>query len=155
MRLIGLLVFLFILVSFGLGASLSETDLTPLNITQSIDNANITQIELSRVDVQDNENFVNPNSFFNVIEAYIRFILVFAVEVIKAGIHFGYENPEYYEASFVLTIVKWTIILILISLLIKPITYLIILLILFGIWIKERINKKKNERQPKRSERRN
>lgn len=140
MRLIGFLVLLFVLVSFTLGVSLSETDLTPLNITQAIDKTNVTQIELSRVEVES-EDFVGVNNFLNVIEAYIRFILIFAIEVVKAGIHFGYENPDYYEATFVFSVIKLLVILVIISLLIKPVTYLVVLLILFGIWIKEKIDK--------------
>ena len=150
MRIFGLMVLLFILVSFSLGVSLTESEnLTPLNITDALDRTNLTQIELSRVDTP-NENFVNVNNFLNIIESYVRFFLTLSVEVLKAGVNFGYDNPDYFEPVFILKIVKWIVILVIISLLIKPVTYGIVLLILFGIWIKDKIKKKrKNEKKTK------
>jgi len=53
MRIIGLMVFIFVLIAFGLGASLSDSGLTPLNITTAIDNTNITKIELYRVSIDE------------------------------------------------------------------------------------------------------
>jgi len=139
MRIFGLIILLFILTAFSLGVSLTESEnLTPLNITNAIDKTNITQIELSRVE-EVGESFINVNSFLNVIESYVRFILTLSIEVIKAGVNFGYDNPDYFEASFILTIIKLIVILAIIFLFIKPVTYGIVLLILLGIWIKNKI----------------
>ncbi len=147
MRILSVIILLFVLTAFGLGVSLSESEtLTPLNITNAIDKTNITQIELSRVE-NVSEGFVNINNFFNVIESYIRFILTLLIEVIKAGINFGYDNPDYFETSFILTIIKLIVILTIISLLIKPVTYGIVLLILLGIWIKNKTRLKNKEQK--------
>ncbi len=148
MRIFSLMVLLFILVSFSIGVDLatSPTIITPENITNAIDKTNLTQIELSRVE-EVGENFVNVNNFLNVIESYVRFFLTLSIEVIKVGINFGYDNPDYFEPLFILMIVKWIIILVIISLLIKPVSYLAVLLILFGIWIKDTIQSKKRKNE--------
>lgn len=138
MRIVSLIVFLFLLTAFGIGVSLSESGLTPINITSAIDNTNITTIELERVSI-DEGTIIGTNNILTILESYIRFLLTFVLEVIKAGVGFGYDNPDYFEPSFILKIVSWIIILIVISLLIKPVTYLIVLIILFGIWIKDKI----------------
>lgn len=138
MRAYSLVALLFVLIAFSLGVAITETELTPQNITTALEQTNITQIELSRVEVTD-ESFVNVNNFLNVIESYIRFLLTLFIEFMKVGINFGYDNPDYFEPSFILTIVKWIVILTIISLLIKPVTYGIVLLILLGIWIKDKI----------------
>ncbi len=139
MRLFGLIVFLFLLAAFGIGAGLSESEiLTPDNITQVIDNTNITQIELSRVSISE-EGFIGTNNIITILESYIRFVLTFSLEILKVGIGFGYDNPDYFEPAFILKIISWIVILVIISLLIKPVTYAIVLLILLGIWIKDKV----------------
>jgi hypothetical protein len=146
MRLINIFIILFLLVSFGLGVSYYNSGLTPETIVNVIDNTNVTQIELTRVLTRVNTtstNWFDINSVYTILESYIRFVLTLSMEVLKTGIRFGFENPEYYEASFILQIVKWIVILIIVSLLIKPLSYLIVLLILFGIWIKNKIKQRK------------
>ncbi|KKN34621.1 hypothetical protein LCGC14_0792110 [marine sediment metagenome] len=150
MKLMSILGLLFLLAAFGIGVSLidSSTIMTPENITIILDKTNITQIELERVEVVS-EGFVNINNFLNVIESYIRFLLVLFIEIIKAGVNFGYDNPDYFEPSFIIQIIKLIIILVIISLLIKPITYGIVLLILLGIWIKDKLNSNSIKRSKK------
>lgn len=144
MRLLSLLIFIFILVAFGLGSSLSNSDLTPKNITGIIDNTNLTQINLNHTGIESN-SWVSVDGIINIIESYLKFVITFTIETMKMAIGFGYENPQYFEIGFISNIIYWIIVLIIISLLIKPVTYLIILLVLFGIWIKEKISKKKND----------
>jgi hypothetical protein len=144
MSLMNLMILLFLLVSFGLGVSMYQSGVTPETIINAIDNTNITQIELIRVSSES--TWFDINSIYTILEAYIRFVLTIAIEVLKAGIRFGFENPEYYEASFILQLMRLIVILVIVSLLIKPLSYLVILLVLLGIWIKDKIKTRgKNE----------
>ena len=150
MRIISILGLLFLLAAFGIGVGLtdSSTIMTPENVTIVLDKTNITQIELDRVEVTG-ESFVNLNNFITVIESYIRFLLILFIEVLKVGINFGYDNPDYFEPSFIIQIIKLIIILVIVSLLIRPITYGIVLLILLGIWIKDKLNSNSIKRSKK------
>ncbi len=150
MKIMSILGLLFLLAAFGIGVGLtdSSTIITPENITIILDKTNVTQIELDRVE-EVSDGFVNINNFLNVIEAYIRFLLILFIEVIKAGINFGYDNPDYFEPSFIIQIIKLIVILTIIGLLIKPITYGIVLLILLGIWIKDKLKSNSIKRNEK------
>ena len=150
MKITSILGLLFLLAAFGIGVGLtdSSTIITPENITIILDKTNVTQIELDRVE-EVSDGFVNINNFLNVIEAYIRFLLILFIEVIKAGINFGYDNPDYFEPSFIIQIIKLIVILTIIGLLIKPITYGIVLLILLGIWIKDKLKSNSIKRNEK------
>ena len=84
------------------------------------------------------------DAYFNKAMAHLRLNeLEESIADLSLAIKF---NPEYYEAAFILKIVKWIIILVIISLLIKPISYLVVLLILFGIWIKDKIKRRRDEK---------
>jgi len=144
MKLLNIIILLFVLSAFTIGISLSDSSvLTPNNISEILDQTNLTQIELSRVSSSEVE-IINVNGFLSIVESYVRFIITFALEIMKMGISFGYDNPDYFEPSFIFQIIKLIVILTIIGLLIKPVTYGIVLLILLGIWIKDIVIKNKS-----------
>ena len=85
-----------------------------------------------------------------VLEKYIKFVGTFSIEVFRAGVHFGQDNPGYFEPDFITKVIKLVIILLIISLLIKPLGYLIIIIILLSMYIKDiyfKRNKKNSENE--------
>jgi len=144
MRITNIIILVFLLGAFAIGITLSEhSSLTPEDVSEILDSSNITRIELNRV----SEPVISyTNNIIVVVESFVRFVIVFAIETFKLGIGFGYDNPDYFEPSFIIFIIKWIVILVIVSLLIKPLFYVVVLLILFGIWIKEIIEKKKRRR---------
>ena len=147
MRLSTIVVLVFLLSAFAIGSILSDpsSSVTPQNISDTLSATNITDITLDRI-VESDDSFISVNRIITVIEAFIRFALVGFIELMQMGIEFGYDNLNYFEASFIISIVRLIVILVIISLLIKPLFYLIILNALSVIWIVEKF-KKKNDKK--------
>ena len=142
MKLTTIIILMFLLGAFAIGVTLTETEsLTPQNISESIDQTNLTSIELPR-STSISEGIIDVNSIITILESYIRFILTFTLEIVKVGINFGYENPNYFEASYLIGIIKLIIILLIVSLLIKPLFYLGIIIVLMAIWLKDKTRRK-------------
>ncbi len=144
MRLYNLWIFLFILATFSIGTSLTEVDKvlvdnTLNNVTLIIENITLNQ------NSSQNETIPNINGFMSVLEKYIKFIGSLLIEVLRAGIYFGQDNPDYFNPDSIFKIIRLIIILTIISLLIKPVGYVIVFLILMGIYIKDKYVKKERE----------
>lgn len=144
MRLINVFILVFILVAFTIGAGLqdSERDI----IDSALDNVSSTLYNISFTDQSNIANSSIPNfkGFFVVLEKGIHFGASIFIEVTRAGVYFGQDNPEYFEPEFMMKIIWWLIILAMVSLLITPVTYLIIFIVLFFMWIFDKGKKKKN-----------
>lgn len=141
MKLITIIILMFLLSAFAIGVTLTETEsLTPQNISESLDQTNLTSIELTRSISTSGEIF-DVNTIITILESYIRFLLTFTLEIVKLGVNFGYENPDYFEPSFILSIIKLIVILLIVSLLIKPLFYIMIIIVLIAIWFKDKIMK--------------
>ena len=154
MRLFNILILLFVLSAFAIGVSLSEGDRSIVdsavnNVSLSIENLTLISPSESKIP--------NIEGFFLVLEKHIKFIGAFALETLRAGIYFGQDNPEYFEPSFIMGIVKLIIWLVIIGLLIKPIGYVVIFMIMLAIYIKDRfkVRKENKEKANKPSRRRN
>ncbi len=156
MRLIHIFIFLFILAAFSVGTSLTDVD--RVLVDNSLDNVTliIENITLNP-NSSENETIPNVNGFIFVLEKYIKFIGSFMIEVLRAGIYFGQDNPDYFSPDFIFKIVRLILILTIISLLIKPVGYVIIFLILIGIYIKDKYlrNRKKFPKELKREKKKN
>jgi len=150
MRLTNIFVFLFLLAAFSIGTSLTDVD--RVLVDGSLDNATlIIQNITLNYNSSEGESIPNINGFMFVLEKYIKFIGSLLIEVMRAGIHFGQDNPGYFNPDFIFKIIKLILILTIISLLIKPIGYLVVLIILAGIYIKDQyVKNKKQELKPKR-----
>jgi len=66
----------------------------------------------------------------------------------RTGINFGKDNPQYFTAEFIIKIIKLIVILIIVSLLIKPIFYTLIFLVMGIMWMVDFIKKRKDKRKP-------
>ena len=146
MRLVGLLVFLFLLSAFAIGSSIPEDKINEIDLAINNITIRIDEIELNYNETQESQ-IPNMEGFFDVLEKYIKFVGTFAIEVMRAGIYFGNDNPDYFEPSFILKIITLIFWLIIISLLIKPLVYLIILIVLLGMFINNKIKKRKQKHE--------
>ena len=138
-------ILLFILSAFMFGVGVQNNDITLIdNALNNVSNA-ITTIDLDNSsafsELKENSSIPNAEGLIDIIEQGVKFVGVIGVEMFRAGAYFGHDNPQYFSPEFILKLVKWLVILVIISLLIKPISYLVVLLILFGIWIKDKFRK--------------
>ncbi|MFW6233449.1 MAG: hypothetical protein ACOC3Z_02180 [Nanoarchaeota archaeon] len=144
---IGILLFLLSAFMFGVGVQDQDIvliDNTLDNVSNIIDNIDLDN-SIDFYDLREDSSIPNTNGLIEIIEQGIKFVGVLSTELFRAGSYFGHDNPEYFSPEFILKIVKWIMILLIVSLLIKPISYLVVLLIIFGIWIKDKRNKKNKE----------
>ena len=152
MRLYNIIILLFILAAFSIGTSLTDVDKVLVdgslnNVTLIIENITLNQ------NLSEHETIPNVNGFMSVLEKYIKFIASFMIEVLRAGIYFGQDNPGYFNPDFIFKIIKLVLILTIISLLIKPVGYVVVLIILLGIFIKDQYAKRnKKELNPKQKQ---
>ena len=145
MRITNIIILIFLLSAFAIGISMQEQDFSKLH--DSIDNAsNIIQNINLTYPSSESSKIPNMEGFYLILEKYIQFIGTLFFEVLRAGIQFGYDNPNYFEAANIIYIAKLICILLIISLLIKPVMYLGIFIIMGIIFIKDKIKKKKDKK---------
>lgn len=137
MRLTNILFLLFIMSAFAVGVSFQDADME--RIEGALDNASMVGKNMTFESTGD--NYID--GMFIVMKEFIDFAVVSFVEVMRLGILFGTENPQYFEAEFIFEIIKLLVWLIIISLLIQPIFYLIVLIIMTIMWMADKINKRK------------
>ena len=145
MRIMGVLIFLFVLTALTIGSTIPEDKI--VIVDSALDNATI-EIDLIDLDSETDSTIPNMEGLMDVLERYVKFIGAFFVEVMRAGIHFGNDNPNYFEPDFIYQTLKLVLILIILGLLIKPLGYLVIILIMLGMYILDKIKirkKRKNE----------
>lgn len=137
MRITSILILLFLMSAFAIGTALEGTD-TSL-VDSSINNASLILSNISLTSPSDS-SIPNIEGFYRIIEQGVRFVGVLALEVLRTGINFGKDNPQYFTPEYILTIIRLIVWLVIISLLIKPLFYVIIFIVMSIIWIKDRIN---------------
>ena len=144
MRLINIVILLFLLAALTIGSSISQYGAISI-MDSAINNASliIQNITFEDIDLSESQNIPNVEGLFLILEKYIHFIGTFAMEILRAGVHFGYENPDYFNPDFITKLIMWIVVLLIISLLIKPVGYLIIFIVMLGIYIKDKFKKKK------------
>jgi hypothetical protein len=140
MRLFSILIFIFLLSAFSIGSVLQDNDKQEIN--QALFNVSKTINDIELIP-PENKSIPNIEGFYLVIENGIKFIGVLAIEVFRAGIFFGKDNPEYFQPEFIFKLIKWIIILIFVSLLLKPIGYLLAFIIIGFMYLKDKLKKKK------------
>lgn len=140
MRLLNIMVIIFLISAFAIGIAIKDQDIEVMH--SALDNATISISNIT-LDSTSSSEIPNLEGLFTVIEKYIHFVGVFAIEFMRAGISFGHDNPEYFEPMFLITIMKLLVWALLISLLIKPAGYLIIFIVMGVIFIVEKIKARK------------
>ncbi len=140
MKIFNILILLFLLSAFTIGIILQEEDRSLVD--SSINNATLA-IENITLAYSGESNITNINGFYKVLEKYIKFVGAFALEVVRAGIYFGQDNPDYFEPSFIIKIMKLIVWATIITLLIKPVMYLIIFIVMIVVYFRDRIKLRK------------
>lgn len=142
MKFNNIFILLFLLSAFAIGIMVEDREL----VDSSLNNASLTLQNLT-LDHNIESNIIpNLSGFYKILEQFIQFMTTLFIEVLRAGVHFGQDNPNYFEAENIFYIIKLIIILTIISLLIKPLFYIGILVVLLGMFI---INKFKNKKDTK------
>lgn len=146
MRLINIFFLIFLLSAFAVGSSLDSMDNQMLE--QNLNNASIAVQNITLESSGDQY----MDGMYTILEKFVNFIGVTFIEIMRMGISFGKDNPEYFEPLFIFKIIKLLVWLTIISLLIKPLFYLIILIIMFVMFIVDRIKKKSIKHSKKNKE---
>ncbi len=146
MRIFNFVILFFVLSAFTLGIALENNGSDKYLIDIAMDNASLVFDNIN-ITSQDYTEIPNAEGFFVVMENYIKFVGSFAVESMRAGIHFGYDNPDYFTPEFIITTMKLIVFALIVSLLIKPVGYAIVFVIMLMIMLYEKLNKRK-KREP-------
>ena len=146
MRLTNILVLLFLLAAFGIGSSMYEVSQEDLeqSFAPAIETVNNISIPYN---ASNYEKIPNAEGLLNVLEKFIHFIGNLFIEVFKAGMIFGHDNPDYFQPDFIIKVIKFICIAFIIGLLIRPLTYIGAFIILGIIYLKDKYRKKKNEQR--------
>ena len=139
MRLINVLVVVFLLTAFAVGISVADNDMDEINIV--LTNATIIATNFSLSNVSENAYI---DGGFRVAEKFVHFTIVAGIEVMRMGILFGHENPDYFTPEFIIGIVKLLIWAMIISIMIVPMMYFLGFLIMITIWIIDKFKRRKN-----------
>ncbi len=144
MRLFNIIILLFLLGAFTIGVSYANGGISPDKVFKILADSNVTDIELDRL--ENSDGAININRILTILESYVRFILVATIQILQMGIEFGFDNPDYFEATFVFKIINLIVVLVIISLLIKPVTYLVVLIALIVMWFNDKIKTRKEKK---------
>lgn len=145
MRLFNILILIFVLAAFAIGSTLQSEDMNIIH--ESLDNASIIVQNITlQYPTLDYSQSQYMDGGYKILEKAMHFFGVAYVEVMRMGIVFGSENPEYFEPSYIMKIIKMLIYFALISLLIKPVFYLIVFIIMVVIWVTDKIKAKNKEK---------
>ncbi len=133
MKIINILFLVFLLTAFAIGISMTETEMPVIN--QALDNATIIATNFT-FDTATNNTYAN--GVLLVTEKFFHFITVAVVEVMRIGILFGHNNPDYFTPEFIIGIARLIVWAMILSLLIVPIMWAAAFLIILVIWIKNK-----------------
>ena len=145
MRFLNIIILLFLLGAFTIGVSYANEGISPDKVFKILEDSNVTEVDI----LQDFDGEINIKRILTILESYVRFLLVATIQILQMGIEFGFDNPDYFEPSFLFKIIKLIIVLIIISLLIKPVTYLVVLIALVLIWFNDKIKTRKEKKDGK------
>ena len=142
MRLFNIILIIFLLSAFAIGISISgETEWN--KVDSSINNASNLIQNITLVPASYSNSKIDTGGFYLVIEKYVHFVGSLAMETMRTGIKFGYDNPSYFTPENIIYVIKIIIWALIISLLIKPLFYICIFIIMFFIWLKDKLKRKK------------
>lgn len=130
--------------SFEYGFDLAEFEQNYIN---SINDVNLTY-QPGRF---DQEGFINIDRVMVISYSYINFLLEAIGQGILIALDFGYNNHEYFDVDKFFKFANFALILILIAILIKPLTYLLVGAILFVMVFKEWLEKRKKKREDEKA----
>lgn len=144
MRLITIVGLLMVLTLFALGGSLKDSP--EVDAVGIFDNASI---EIQNITLTNNFSSPLANSVIKITEQYIHFVGTIIFESSKFMVAFGRDNSDLFEPSSIIKILKFIVVLVIVSLLIKPLFYIGIIIVLIVIWFKDKIMKRKEKENEK------
>ncbi|KKN51442.1 hypothetical protein LCGC14_0622580 [marine sediment metagenome] len=139
MRIISIFITVFLLAAFAIGISMADNDMSDINL--ALDNASIIATNFSLANTTNN---TYANGVLLVAEKFVHFITVSMVEIMRVGILFGHDNPDYFTPDFIIGITKLLIWVMIVSMLIVPIMYFLGFLIMIAIWVISKFKGRKN-----------
>jgi hypothetical protein len=148
MNIFNIFVLLFLLSAFAIGINLQSS--TNEQIDNSIDNASLV-IDNLHLQVPEDSTLPNSKGLYKIIETGVKFVGTLGIESMRTGIHFGKDNPQYFTPEFIIKIVTLICILVIVSLLIKPVFYILVFLVMGIMWIID-LNKKKKVKKKLKEE---
>lgn len=125
----------FLLSAFAVGVTLSDNSMPLIN--EMLDNS--SKVVQNMTFIEGDDPYIN--GMVKVIQEGAEFLMVTGFEVMRAGILFGHDNPQYFTPEFIFGVCKFLIIALIVSLCITPIMYLLAFLIMLIIWIKGLLRK--------------
>ena len=146
MRILSIIILFFLLAAFTIGISLENNDIDKDLIDGAINNASSVIQNITLIPDDSYNSIPNAEGFFLVIENYIKFVGSLGMESMRAGIHFGYDNPDYFTPEFIITTMKIIVFALIISLLIKPLGYEIVFVAMLLMMLFQKIKKRKQRR---------
>jgi len=137
MNVNNLILFMFLLSAVAIGAGLQDAELDI--IMSGIDNASEVVKNISIINVNNSShNGSISKGILTIIESGIHFAGTLGVETMRMGVLFGKENPDYFSAVNLMKLAKWMVVLIIVSLLIRPVSYLVVFLVMIFLWVVEK-----------------
>lgn len=139
MRIISIFITVFLLAAFAIGISVADNNMSDINL--ALDNASIIVTNFSLTNATNNSY---ANGVLLVAEKFTHFVTISMIEVMRVGILFGHDNPDYFTPDFIIGIAKLLIWAMIISLLIVPMMYFLGFLIMIAIWVISKFKRRKN-----------
>jgi len=144
MRITTLAIALFLLSAFAVGVSMQDSDIT--EIDESLYNITKSWETISPNLYNETGDKYTDGMMYVIFEACDLFVIA-GTQVVRLGILFGYENPDYFTPEYLLKMIKVFALIIIISLLIRPLFYLGAFIVIFIVWLLKRIKKRREKRK--------
>lgn len=147
MSYLNLMIALFLVGFLMIGGEIYKSD-QQLGIDRDIYNYTESSITIPQINISENHpiektrGIINEGRLYKIIDSGVDFLLTSAEQITKMGIEYGYQHPEI-NFQIIWKYLVYILIIIIVVMLIKPIGYIIVFLIMLGIMIKQKRNKKK------------
>lgn len=142
MRLTNIFILLFLMSAFAVGVSLKDTDYNILD-TKLNDLKYNSSFDLSKRNLTIDSGSNYTNGIITVVYDGCDFLFKGSIEIMRLGIRFGYENPDYFTPEYIFKIILLVIIVIIVSYLIQPLIYIVAFIVIGVMWIIDKHKKKK------------
>ena len=146
MSIINYTLFFFFVGFLMIGSQLAQVDMEN-NVERDIYNFTESTIKLNPInfsiapDYEITKGIINVGRLNTIVDSLVDFLLISTEQITKMGIEYGYEHPNI-NFKIIWKYLIYILIIIIIVLLIKPIGYIIIFIIMLGIMIKEKRDKR-------------
>jgi len=147
MSFLKLFLAIFLFSFLMIGAEIYHSD-KELGIERDIYNYTESTIIIPHSSISENHpvektrGFINEGRLYIIVESGIDFIFVSIEQLTRAGIEYGYQNPDI-DFKLIWKYLIYILVIILVLMLLKPIGYLIVFIVMFVIMIRERRKKRK------------